>query len=114
MVAMTVLCGTRIRYTRLLVHLVDGELADGVEEGGYSSGCHFCRAVDLIQSTCVTGLVLEASDRFKGSMAATLALGRWSLGAHARRLPDYHQQRQADSGKGAATTVRRRLALAAV
>jgi hypothetical protein len=59
--------------------------------------------VDLVQSTYVTSLVLEASDRFKGSKATTLALRRWSLGARARRLRDCHQQRHADSGKGAAT-----------
>ena len=47
-------------------------------------------------------------------MAATLALGRWSLGARARRLPDCHQQRQAGSDGGAATAARRRLALATV
>jgi hypothetical protein len=69
--------------------------------------------VDLVQSTCITGLVLEASDRFKGSMAATSALEHWSLGARERRFPDCHQQRQADSGKGAATMACRRLALAA-
>jgi hypothetical protein len=56
--------------------------------------------------------VLETSDRFKGSKATTLALGRWSLGA--RRLPNYHQQCQNDSGKGAATAACRRLALAAI
>jgi hypothetical protein len=42
MMAMEVLSGTKISYTRLLVHLVDGDLADQVEEGGasvaYSSG----------------------------------------------------------------------------
>jgi hypothetical protein len=54
------------------------------------------------------------SDRYKGSKATTLALGRWSLGARARRLHDCHQQRHADSGKGAATAAHRRLALAAV
>jgi hypothetical protein len=31
--------------------------------------------VDLVQSTCVIGLVLEDSDQFKGSMATTSALG---------------------------------------
>jgi hypothetical protein len=32
MVAMVTLCGTRIRYTRLLVHIVRGDLADGKME----------------------------------------------------------------------------------
>jgi hypothetical protein len=36
MVAMAALCGTRIMYFRLLVHLVGG-----VEEGGDSSGRRF-------------------------------------------------------------------------
>jgi hypothetical protein len=67
--------------------------------------------VDLVQSTCVRALVLEALDQFKGLMAANLALGRWSLGARARRLPDCHQHRQVGSGKGAATMACRRLAL---
>jgi hypothetical protein len=31
-------------------------------------------------------------------MATILALGRWYLGARARRLLDYHQQCQANSG----------------
>jgi hypothetical protein len=47
-------------------------------------------------------------------MAVTLALGRWSLGARARRLPDCHHHCQAGSGKGAATTARRRLALVTI
>jgi hypothetical protein len=39
--------------------------------------------VDLVQSTCVASLVSEASDRFKGSKATTLALERWSLDTRA-------------------------------
>ena len=118
MVAMAALCGTRIRYTRPLFHLVGDDPAAGVEEGGDSSGRRFHRVVDLVQSTCVLdlvqstcvlGLVLQFSDQFKGSMATTLSLGRWSLGARARRLPDCHQQWHAGSGNGAATTARRRL-----
>jgi hypothetical protein len=53
--------------------------------------------IDLVQSTCVDGLLLKASDQFKGLTATTLALGCWSLGALARRLVDCHQQSQADS-----------------
>jgi hypothetical protein len=79
-----------------------GDLAGDIEEGGDSSSHRFPGVVDLIQSTCVRGLVLEDSDQFKDSMATTSALGRWSLGVRARRLPYYHQQ--ADSGKGVATT----------
>jgi hypothetical protein len=36
--------------------------------------------VDLVRSTYVTSLMLEALDRFEGSKATTSALGRWSLG----------------------------------
>jgi hypothetical protein len=114
MVAMAVLCGTRIRYSHLLIHPVNGILADGVEEGGDSSGRRFHGVVDLVQSTYGTSLVLEASDLFKGSMATISALGHWSLGARAQRLPDCHQQCQADSGMGAAIAARQRLTLAAV
>ena len=113
MVAMAAPRGSRIRYTRLLVHLVDGDLAGGVEEGGDSSDRCFHGVVDLVQSTC-SNLMSEDSDQSKDSMAATSALGRWSLGARARRLPGCHQQRQAGSGRGAATAARRWLALAAV
>jgi hypothetical protein len=56
MADMTVLCETTIRYTPLLVHLVIGDLADGVEDGDKSSSCSSHRVVDLVQSTCVTGL----------------------------------------------------------
>jgi hypothetical protein len=41
MVAMVVLYGTRIRYTRLLVHLISGDLASDVEEGR-ELFCCFC------------------------------------------------------------------------
>jgi hypothetical protein len=57
--------------------------------------------VDLVPSTYVTSLMLEASYQFKGLTATISALGRWYLGARAR-TPDYRQQRQADSGMGAA------------
>jgi hypothetical protein len=83
MVAMAALCGTRIRYIRLLVHLVGSNLAGGVEEGRDLSGRRFPGVVDLVQPTSVIVLVLEDSDQFKGSMAMTSALGRWSLGARA-------------------------------
>jgi hypothetical protein len=75
MVAMTVLCGTRIRYSRLLVYLVGGVIANGIEEGGGSSGRRFHGVVDLVQSTYVTSLVLEASDHFKGSTSTISVLG---------------------------------------
>jgi hypothetical protein len=48
MVAMTVLCGTRIRYFRQLVHLVGDDLADGIEEGRDSFGRRFHGAVDFV------------------------------------------------------------------
>jgi hypothetical protein len=47
---------------RLLVHLVDGDLAGGAEEGGDSCGRCFHGMMDLVQSMFVIGLVLEASD----------------------------------------------------
>jgi hypothetical protein len=112
MVAMSVLCGTRISYTCFLIHLVGGDLAGGIEEGGDSFGRRFHRVDGLVQSTCVIDLVLEASDWFKGSMATTSALEPWSLGDRDRRLPEchYHQQRQSNSSKAEA---HQRLALAA-
>ena len=65
MVAMAALHGTRIRYSRLPVHLVDGDFAGGVEDGEKSSGRCSHGVVDLGQSTRVTGLVLEDSDQFR-------------------------------------------------
>jgi hypothetical protein len=97
-----VLCGTRIRYSSLLLHLVGGDLAGGVEEGEDSSDHRLHGGVDLVQSTRVRGLLLKDLDQFKGSMAVTSALGRWSLGARAQRIPDCHQHCKASSGKGAA------------
>jgi hypothetical protein len=99
-------------YSCLLFEFVGGDLTVGIEEGGESSGCCTNGVVNLVQSMCVTGLVSEDSDQFKGSMATTSALGRRSLCAHARRLPDCHEQYQAGSSRGAA--VRRRLALLVV
>jgi hypothetical protein len=62
MVPIMALYGTRIRYSRLLVHLVSCVITDGVEEGRDSSGCRFYGVVDFIQSTYVTSLVLKALD----------------------------------------------------
>jgi hypothetical protein len=106
MVAIATLCVTRIRYSRLLIHLVDGDIAGGVEEGRDSSSRCFPGVVDLVQSTRVTCLVSKGSGQLRSSMAMTSARGCWSLGARAQRLPGCHQQRQADSGKVAATAVR--------
>jgi hypothetical protein len=77
------------------------------------SSHHFHGVVDLVQSMCVRSLVLEALEQFKfnGDDFGSL---HWSLGASASRLPNCHQQCQDDSGKGAATSARRRLALAVV
>jgi hypothetical protein len=61
MVATTVLCGIRIRYSSLLVHLIGGDLADDVEEGGDSFDRRFHEVVDLVQSMYVTSLVLKTS-----------------------------------------------------
>jgi hypothetical protein len=76
---MMVLCGTKIRHIRLLVHLISGDLAGDVEEDEDLSGRHLYGVVDLVRFTRVTSLVLEASDRFKGSEATTSALGRLVL-----------------------------------
>jgi hypothetical protein len=76
------LCQTRIRYIRLLVHLVGGDLVGDIEEGGDSSGRCFYGVVDLVWSTFAIGLMLESSNGFKGSIESTLALGRWSLSMH--------------------------------
>jgi hypothetical protein len=75
MMDMMVLCGTRIRYAHLLIELVGGDPAGGVEESGDSSGHHLHRVVDLVQSMYVTGLVLEASGQSENLMATILALG---------------------------------------
>ena len=47
-------------------------------------------------------------------MTTTAALGYWSLGAHARRLPGCHQQGQAGSGRGVTPTARQQFVLADV
>jgi hypothetical protein len=114
MVAIVVLCGTKIRYTHLLVHLGDDNLVGGVKKGGESSGCCSHGLVDLIQSMCVTSLVWENLDQFKGSLAMAWALGRWSLGAYAQWLSSYHQQHWAGFGRGSAAAALQRLALPAV
>jgi hypothetical protein len=48
MVAVAALCGARIRYIRVLFHLVGDNLIGSVEEGGYSSGHCFHGVVDLV------------------------------------------------------------------
>jgi hypothetical protein len=93
---MASICHTKIRYTCLLIHLVSGDLVSIIEEGGKSSVRYSHGVVDLVQS-CVAILVLRDSNRFKISMAITITLGRWSLGARTRKLPDCHQQRQTGS-----------------
>jgi hypothetical protein len=42
------LCGTIIKYTHLLVHLISSYLAGGVEEGEDSSGHRFYAVLDLV------------------------------------------------------------------
>jgi hypothetical protein len=65
MVVMSTLCGTKVRYTRLLIHLVGGDLTGGVKDGGDSSGSRFTGVVDVVQSTTVViCLVLEDLDQF--------------------------------------------------
>jgi hypothetical protein len=72
MMAIAALCEIRIKFSCLLI---GGDLDGGVEKGVDLSDRRFHGVVDLVQSTCVRGLVLEASDQFKGSMATTSALG---------------------------------------
>jgi hypothetical protein len=72
-------------------HLVSGDVAGGVDEGGKSSASYYSH-----------GVVAGYSDRFKSSMASS-ALGCWSLRACAQRHPGCHQQHQTGSGSGAAT-----------
>jgi hypothetical protein len=66
----------KIRFSRLIVHLVGDNLAIGVEAGWKSSGRYSYRAVDLILSTCISGLVSKHLNKVKISMATTSALGR--------------------------------------
>jgi hypothetical protein len=101
--AMAAMCLIRIRYTRLFIHLVSGDLAVGAKGGRKSSGRCSHRVVDLGKSTFVTGLVLEVLDQFKSSMVMPIALGHWSLEA-----------REAGSSIGAVPAARRQLASAAV
>jgi hypothetical protein len=54
MVAMVTLCEIRIRYIRLLIHIISGDLIGGVEEIGELYGrCYLPGVVDIVQSTCV-------------------------------------------------------------
>jgi hypothetical protein len=58
--------------------------------------------MDHIQSMHVTSLRSKQFGSIQELLAATSALGRWSLGKHAQRLPDYQQQRQTGSDRKAA------------
>jgi hypothetical protein len=66
MVAMMTFCGARIKYTRLLFHLVGGDLVGGVEDGRCSSDRRLDGVVDIVWFTYVIGLVLQSSDQFTG------------------------------------------------
>jgi hypothetical protein len=79
MVAMAALCGTRIRYSVLLIHLIGGDLAGSVEEGGDSSGRRFHEVVELVQSMYFISLVLEDLDQFKCSTATIWLWGAAAL-----------------------------------
>jgi hypothetical protein len=65
------LCRTRIRYTRLLIHLVGGDHAGGVEKGGIHLDAASMKWWISFSLRMSQGLVLEDSDRFKGSKATT-------------------------------------------
>lgn len=85
-----------------------------------SSGVDSCQLLEATRLGFLTGhtqrryLVSNSSYRFKDSTATIAAPGRWSLGARVRRFPSCHQQGQAGSDMGVATTARRRLVVAAV
>jgi hypothetical protein len=77
MVAMAALCGTRIRYFCLLIQLVGGDLAGGIEESGDSSGHHFYGVVDLVYVFYKFGIrsfgsIQEVNDDDFGSRALVL------------------------------------------
>jgi hypothetical protein len=71
-VAMPVLCGTIIRYTCLLIHLVGGDLAGG------SRLVYVCFRFGI-----------RRSDQFKDSIVTTSALGRWSSGHVHEAFPTF-------------------------
>ena len=97
-----------------LVHLVDGDFASGVEDGEKSSGrCSLGSGGSLSVYVCYRFRVRRLGSIQKLTVT-TSALGRWSLGARAQRLPGCHQQHQAGSSTGAATTARQRLTPVAV
>jgi hypothetical protein len=50
MIATSALCQTRKSYTRFLVHLVDGDLTNSIEEAEQSCGCCFHKVVVLVYS----------------------------------------------------------------
>jgi hypothetical protein len=50
--------GRRIRFSRLHVCLVGGDLVGGVEEGDKSCGRCSHGVVDLVLSMCIAGLLL--------------------------------------------------------
>jgi hypothetical protein len=90
---METLHGRRIRFSRLLVHLVGDDLAGGVEEDGKSYGRCSDGVVDIIFSTCTTGLVLGYSYRIKSSMVMISGLRCWSLlRTCARSIHNFHNK----------------------
>jgi hypothetical protein len=62
--------GRRIRFSRLLIHLV-GDFADDIEKEGKSSSRCSYGVVDLVSSTCVAGFVPRYTDLLKSSAATT-------------------------------------------
>ena len=92
MVAMTVLCGIRTMFPRLVVHPVGSDITGGIEEGGESSGHCSQGVVDLVLSTCVIGLLSQEGSiqGFNGDDFGFRALVPRG-GVQARRLPVSHQ-----------------------
>jgi hypothetical protein len=89
---MVMLRGRKIRFSHILVHLVGGDFASDTEEDGKSYGRCSYGMVDLVLSMCVTGFVSKYLDLSKSLTAATLAVGRWSLGTCAPRFASYYKQ----------------------
>jgi hypothetical protein len=105
MVAMAILCGTRIRYTRLLV-------GGGGRVFVWSLLLWSDGSRVVYDSTYVISLVFKTSNRFKGD---DFGSGGWSLRSRASQLSSTTSSRlRRESGDSDTSTVRRRLALAEV
>jgi hypothetical protein len=96
---MVVQCGTRTRCTRLITHLVSGDLAGGVEVGGASSDCFSHGVVDFVRSTRVIDTIIRfwSIQRFNDK---NLSCGVVVLRGMRTKTVFYHQQRRGNSYSG--------------